>query len=50
MTAKLKPLNFDYELLFQVQQDFEKTELFAGHVDALVNPHQSQLCNEVVQH
>jgi hypothetical protein len=27
MTAKLKPLNFDYELIFQVQQDFEKTEL-----------------------
>jgi hypothetical protein len=24
MTAKLKPLNFDYELFFQAQQDFEK--------------------------
>ncbi len=24
MTAKLKPMNFDYELIFQVQQDFEK--------------------------
>ena len=27
MTAKLKPMNFDYELFFQAQQDFEKTEL-----------------------
>jgi hypothetical protein len=27
MTAKLKPLNFDYEPIFQAQQDFEKTEL-----------------------
>jgi len=24
MTAKLKPMNFDYELFFQAQQDFEK--------------------------
>jgi hypothetical protein len=27
LTAKLKPLNFDYELFSQAQQDFEKTEL-----------------------
>jgi hypothetical protein len=27
MTAKLKPMNFDYELFLQAQQDFEKTEL-----------------------
>jgi hypothetical protein len=27
MTAKLKPLNFDYELFFHTQQDFKETEL-----------------------
>jgi hypothetical protein len=37
MTAKLKPLNFDYELIFQAQQDFKKTELFAGQFNALVS-------------
>jgi hypothetical protein len=50
MTAKLKPLNFDYELFFQAQQDFEKTELFAGQFNALVNPHQSQLYKKTVTH
>jgi hypothetical protein len=43
MTAKLKPLNFDYELIFQVQQDFEKHSAFAGQFNALVSPHQGQL-------
>ncbi len=41
-----KLLKFDYERIFQAQQDFEKHGTFAGHVDALVNPHQNQLCNE----
>ncbi len=48
MTAKLKPLNFDYEWIFQAKQDFEKTELFAGQFNAFVSPHQDQLCNEAV--
>jgi hypothetical protein len=33
----------DYELFFQAQQDFKKTELFAGQFDAFVSPHQDQL-------
>jgi hypothetical protein len=36
MTAKLKPMNFDYELISQAQQDFKQTELFAGQFDAQV--------------
>jgi hypothetical protein len=37
MPAKLKPMNFDYELFFQAQQDFKKTELFAGQFNAFVS-------------
>jgi hypothetical protein len=37
MTAKLKPLNFDYELILQVQQDFEKHSAFAGQFNAQVS-------------
>ena len=48
LTAKLKLLNFDYERIFQAQQDLKKTELFAGQFNALVSPHQGQLCNEAV--
>jgi len=48
MTAKLKPLNFNSKLFFQAPQDFKKTVLFAGQFDALVSPHQGQLCNERV--
>ncbi len=50
MTAKLKPLKFNYELFFQAQQDFEKTELFAGQFNELDNPHQGQLYKKTVTH
>ncbi len=43
-------MNFDYELFFQAQQDFKKTELFAGQFNALVNPHQGQLYKKTVPH
>jgi hypothetical protein len=48
VTAKLKPLNFDYERIFQAQQGFKKHSAFAGQFNALVSPHQGQLCNEAV--
>jgi hypothetical protein len=32
MTAKLKPMNFDYELIFQAQQDLEKNGAFCGSI------------------
>jgi hypothetical protein len=50
VTAKLKPMNFDYELIFQAQQDFKETELFAGQFNALVNPHQGQLYKKTGTH
>jgi hypothetical protein len=43
-------VNFDYELFFQAQQDFKKTELFAGQFNAFVNPHQGQLYKKTVTH
>jgi hypothetical protein len=43
-------MNFDYELFFQAQQDFEKNGAFAGQFNALVNPHQGQLYKKTVTH
>jgi hypothetical protein len=37
MTAKVKPMNFDYELFFQAQQDLKKRRAFAGQFNAFVS-------------
>jgi hypothetical protein len=43
-------MNFDYERIFQAQQDLKKRRAFAGQFNALVNPHQGQLYKETVTH
>jgi hypothetical protein len=50
LTAKLKPMIFDYERISQAQQDLKKRSAFAGQFNALVNPHQGQLCKKTVTH